>query len=147
MFSLAVFIISWAAWLIFADKRRWRELTPVSLFAALLGAQTDIIMHYYRLWEYDPALVVEILDDTGIYIVVTYLFIQWLPKNRSPRVMFGYWFVWTALAITVEFIFLATGHIHYHRWWNIGWSYLADWLLFGIFYLYHKVLRLEKLSR
>jgi hypothetical protein len=145
MVTFGVFSIAWAAWFIFADKRRWREIAPVSLFAALLGGLSDVVMHYYQLWEYEHTLAAELLDDLGIYIVVSYLFIQWLPGNRSITAMFGYWFAWTAVSFSVEYIFVSTGHLQYDKWWNMGWSYLADWLLFGMFYTYYKMLRLEKL--
>jgi hypothetical protein len=103
-------------------------------------------MHYYTLWHYQNGhpLLISLLDDFGVFLVVTYLFIQWMPKERTFRLMFGYWFIWTGMAISLELIYHATNHLIYHQWWNSWWSYLADWILFWIFYEYHKILNLKK---
>jgi hypothetical protein len=147
LFFIFRFIISWTIWIIFADKKRWRELFPVSIFAVYLASITDIIVHHYTLWRYHPStLITELFDDTGIYIVVTYLFIQWLPKKKTFSCMFMYWFVWTGITITIEWIHIVTGHMEHYKWWNYGWSYLADWILFFLFYQFHKVFELKKLS-
>jgi len=150
MFFIISFIIELLIWLIFADKTRWRELLPVGFFAGFLGSMTDTIVCYYRLWDYhDPSIpnvILELGDDLTIYIVITYLFIQWLPKKRKFWNMLLYWFIWTGLAITIEWIHIATGHMHHHKWTYI-YSYGADWLLFWIFYKYHQIFKLEKLSR
>jgi PAS domain S-box-containing protein len=34
----------------------------------------------------------------------------------------------------------------HYKWWNLGWSYLSRWVLFWLFYQFHKQLRLAKLS-
>ncbi len=148
MFHVAIFIIAWILWILLADKKRWRELFPVALLASFLGCITDNIMHYYTLWHYQNGhpLLIYLLNDFGVYIVVTYLFIQWLPKERSFRSMFGYWFIWTGMSISLELIYHATNHLIYHQWWNSWWSYLADWILYWIFYEYHKIFNLKKLS-
>ena len=150
MFFVVRCIIVWIVWLIFADKTRWRELFPVGFFASLLGAITDIMICSYPLWEYHAAgfdkHFIKLMDDLGIYIVVTYLFIQYLPRKRTYGNMFCYWFFWTGLAITIEWIHIVTGHMHHHLWWNLKWSYGADWFLFWLFYKYHQVFRFERLA-
>ncbi len=148
MFHVVIFITAWILWILFADKKRWRELFPVTLFASFLGCLTDNIMHYYTLWHYQNlnSLLISIFNDFGVYIVVTYLFIQWLPKEQTFRLMFGYWFIWTGLSISLELVYHATNHLIYHQWWNSWWSYLADWILYWIFYEYHKLFNLKKLS-
>lgn len=148
MFHVVIFITAWILWILFADKKRWRELFPVTLFASFLGCLTDNIMHYYTLWHYQNlnSLLISIFNDFGVYIVVTYLFIQWLPKEQTFRLMFGYWFIWTGLSISLELVYHATNHLTYHQWWNSWWSYLADWILYWIFYEYHKIFNLKKLS-
>ncbi|MCL6638988.1 MAG: hypothetical protein K6T80_04805 [Firmicutes bacterium] len=142
------FVIAWVIWLIFADKKRWRELLPVGVFAGFLGSTSDTLMANYPLWEYpgDRPLIPLLTDDWSIYIVVPYLFVQWLPGRREfwPRLV--YWFIWTAVTSGVEFVHVATGHMVYHRWWNLGWSYAADWILFWLFYQYHKIFQLSRLS-
>lgn len=141
LFFIAVFIIAWAAWIFLADKKRWRELFPVSIFAALLGVTSDILTRHYPLWSYEKgdSMVVHLGDDFGLYIVIPYLFIQWLPRVRTFWKMAGYWFVWTTLTISIELIYLASGHLEHHKWWSSGLSYSSDWLLFWLFYQYHRI--------
>lgn len=141
------FIISWVIWFIFADKKRWREIFPVCTFSLLLGAMTDTIMHHYKLWEYDDdgSILPYMVNEFGVYTVFTYLFIQHLPKDRMFKKNLVYWLVWTVMAVAIEWIYLKTGHIEYKKWWNMGWSYFADWILLWLFYQYHKVFRFEKL--
>lgn len=151
MFFIIREMIVWTIWFFFADKKRWRELFIPAMFAGLLAILTDHLMHHYLLWHYHPKgeisqLTIELFDDFGMYMVVTYLFIQWLPKKQSGWIMFQYWFVWTGFAIGIEWIHLFTGHMEHHKWWNLGYSYLADWLLFWLFYWFHKIFRLEKLT-
>ncbi|RXT06941.1 hypothetical protein [Ammoniphilus sp. CFH 90114] len=62
---------------------------PVGVFAALLGSITDsTLLDYYNLWDYDEphdvnTFVKEVLNDMGMYIVTTYLFFQWFPKQKT----------------------------------------------------------------
>jgi hypothetical protein len=150
MFFFIRFILVWTIWLLFADKKRWRELLPVAIFAGYLGLITDVAMdENYKLWEFKKAneALAQVSDDTGIYIVVTYLFIQWLPQHKTVLKMFLYWFTWVTLAIGIEWIHVSTGHMIHHKWWNFGYSYLADWTLFWLFYQFHKIFGLKKLSK
>ena len=149
MFHIIVFIISWAVWLIFSDKKRWRELFPVCFLASFLGCFTDMLMQFYPLWQYQGGhpIFIFLADDLCVYIAVTYLFIQWLPEKRTLWRMVVYWFVWTAGTISLELFYTRTERLVYHQWWNMWCSYLADWLLFALFYYYHKSFRFEKLSR
>ena len=150
MFFIASFAFAWSVWLLLADKRRWKELFPVGIFAGYLAGISDDLMRRVELWSYkmDPAnnALVEFLTDIGIYIVSTYLFIQWLPEKSRFWSMFRYFFIWTAFTIGIEFIFYVTGHIQYHKWWNLGWSYLSDWFLFWIFYKFYKIFNFERLN-
>lgn len=149
IFWVIRFLVFWLFFLILADKRRWRELFSVSFFAIALGATTDNLMHHYQLWYYDyeqTNLFADLSDDWSVYIVVTYLFIQWLPQKRTFFRMISYWFVWTAISIFIEWIHVVTGHMHYPNWWNLGWSYASDWLLFYAFFRFHKGFKLEMLN-
>lgn len=145
------FALAWSCWLVFADKDRWREILPVCVFASFLGLISDqIVTFHITYWQYydsGPRIIRELLDDFGLYIVVTYLFIQWLPTKRPLVVMVLYWFAWTAFAIIVKFIHVKTGHMQHFNGWNYWYSYLADWLLYTIFYAYYKLFKLERLSR
>ncbi len=149
MFCLIGFVISWIVWAIFSDKKRWRELFVVSIFASYLGCLTDVLIEHYPLWQYQGGnpLLLHFFDEFGWYIVVPYLFIQWFPQKKSfPRV-FGYFLIWTGITIAIEWIHLFTNHIVYKQWWNLGWSYTADWILFSLFYLFHKVFKLNRLTK
>ncbi|MCC5468573.1 CBO0543 family protein [Pelosinus baikalensis] len=145
------FLISWACWLIFADRSRWKEMVPVCAFALCLSLISDQIVEWYVIyWEYygnEPKIIRELMDDFDVYIIVTYLFIQWLPKKQSYFIMFYYWFAWTALAITIEYIHVKTGHMAHYNGWTFWHSYISDWILFWLFYQYHKFFQLEKLSK
>ena len=149
MFFIERAVIAWIVWLICADKNRWREILPVCVLASFLAALTDLLMKEYKLWEYYSelgSLCTIFLDEFEVYPVVTYLFIQWLPKNRTFASMFWYWFKWTGLAIAIEWIHVHAGYMMYFQWWNMGCSYIADYILFWIFYKFHQALHLEKLS-
>ena len=104
-------------------------------------------MHYFPYWDYyapdlHPLLVI-LFDDFDVYPVITYLFIQWLPHNQSFWRMFSYWFVWTGIAIIIEYIHVATGHMAHLNGWAFWHSYLADWFLFWLFYQYHRIFELK----
>lgn len=151
MFWVIRFILFWLVWILLADKKRWKELLPVCFFAALIGSTTDTIMHHYQLWIYETMqtnLLADITDDWSVYIVVTYLFIQWLPKDKGFLNMFLYWVAWTTITITIELIHVYSGHMSYPKqsWWNPWWSYGTDWLLFWVFYKFHQIFNHEKLS-
>jgi len=109
-------------------------------------------MHYYKLWDYGDQdhqinkFFIEVFDDVGIYVVTTYLFLQWLPTPHTFKRLFWYFFIWTAIAASVEWIHVATGHMTYHKWWNLGFSYISDWILFWVFYKYHEIFKLRKTS-
>lgn len=142
------FAVIVACWLLFADKSRWRELFSVGIFANFLDGFADICSFHYPLWKYNPedSIVPDLFDNMGIYIVVSYLFIQWLPKDRTAGRMLLYWFLWTAFAIGIEWFHIRTGYMTYDRWWRIEYSYIADWIIYWILYQFHKVFKLERLS-
>ncbi|EIW18589.1 hypothetical protein FA11_3410 [Pelosinus fermentans A11] len=145
------FLVSWTCWLIFADKARWREIAPVSIFASLLGVISDHFTNFHiTYWEYygnHPKIIMVLLDDFEIYAVVTYLYIQWLPKRQRLLDLFTYIFPWTLFAVLIEYIHINTGHMAHHHGWTFWYSYVADWILFLLFYMYHKIFHFEKLSR
>jgi hypothetical protein len=147
MFYMAWFVVAWTIWVVFADKARWREIVPVCIFAKALSLASDVLMFYYPLWEYlGPPYLIHLADDLAIYPAVTYLFIQWLPKSRTVKDMVRYWLIWTTIAVFIELAYVYSGHMRYHQWWNTWHSYAADWVLYWIFFQFHKIFRLEKLS-
>lgn len=151
MFYILRGLLAWSIWIIFADKKRWREIVPVCILAALLGVITDILIEFYPYWEYIEddlhPLYLELGDEFEIFPVVVYFFIQWLPKQPSLLNMLFYWFLWTGFAISIEYIHIVTGHMEHLNDWTLWHSYVCDWILFYIFYKFHKVFRLERLSR
>lgn len=150
MFYILRIIICGLIWLFLADKKRWRELLPVGFLAGFIGSTTDNIMHHYELWSYHEnkvhAIIPELTDDWLVYMVATYLFIQWLPQERKLISLLKYWFVWTGVAVGIEVIHTITDHMEYHKWWNLGHSYLMDWILFWVFYKFHEIFKLHELS-
>jgi hypothetical protein len=147
-FWLLSFAFSWTIWFVFADKKRWRELFSLGFIALVYALATDVLMHYYPLWIYDGQMspLPELANAFGVYPVVTYLFIQWLPKQKNIWVLLAYWFFWTGIAVGIELYHVKTGHMSYPRWWNTYHSYIANWILFWMFYHLHKLFRFERLS-
>jgi hypothetical protein len=150
-FFYARSLVVWTCWLLFADKLRWREIFPVCFFASCLSLVADQLVDWcIPYWQYygsEPKIALNLLDAFDIYIVVTYLFIQWLPQRQTFFRMFSYWFAWTSFAIAIEYFHMITGHMAHYHGWSYLHSYIADWILFYIFYLYHKIFHFEKLSK
>lgn len=143
-FSITVFIVSWIAFIIFADKRKFFIFSPTCYVAIILGFATDLLIVHYPLWSY-PAqscfskCIRLYLDDFGVYFVVTYLFLQTLPKKRSIISLIFHIFLWTLPSILLEGIALMTHSMEHDLWWSIFYSYFSDWILFMLFYLHHKL--------
>lgn len=148
MFWILSLFLSWIVWALLADKRRWREILPVSIFASWLSFVTEAWMHYvYQLWSYSETPIVPLFGNAfGIYILMPYLYIQWLPKNKTVKYMLVYIFLWAGFAIFFELVHWRLEKIIYHEWWNIGYSYISDWILFWIFYKYYSLTNLQKLG-
>lgn len=144
LFWLTSFVLSWLFWFFFAAKKRWREILPVSIFASWLSFGVEALIQYlYNLWSYSGPVLFPLFGNAfGIYLVVPYFFIQWLPVERTISKLVFYFFLWTGFAIIHWYL----GKIEYHLWWNMMYSYLSDWLLFWIFYNYYVVMNLKKLS-
>ncbi len=148
LFWLTSFVLSWLFWFFFAAKKRWREILPVSIFASWLSFGVEALIQYlYNLWSYSGPVLFPLFGNAfGIYLVVPYFFIQWLPVERTISKLVFYFFLWTGFAIFFEFVHWYLGKIEYHLWWNMMYSYLSDWFLFWIFYNYYVVMNLKKLS-
>ncbi|HEU4965709.1 MAG TPA: CBO0543 family protein [Bacilli bacterium] len=148
MFYCLRFLLMWAIWWYFSDKRRWRELLVVGLFAGFLGSASDSITDHFHFWAYQKShpLVCRLLDDIGIYVVVSSLFIQWLPRKRSLGRMILYWLVWTLTTVCIEWVHLSLGYMNHGNGWNLGWSFLCDWFLFWLIYKFHQLFRLSRLN-
>lgn len=149
MFYIIQFVIVWTIWLIFADKKRWRELFPVGFLAAAIASMADTLATHYGLWNYHDHLcyATRILDNLGIYIVAPYLFVQWFPKKKTFWRIISYWIIWTVSTILIEVLHLQTGHMTHGKGWNVPISFFADCVLLAFFYGYYKLFRFERLSR
>ncbi|MBP2645477.1 MAG: hypothetical protein H6Q75_917 [Firmicutes bacterium] len=64
----------------------------------------------------------------------------------ATDVLMFYYPLWEYIGPIIEMIYLKSGHIRYHQWWNNWYSYASDWLLYWLFYKYHVILKLERLS-
>ena len=148
MFWIVALIFSWLVWFAAADKKRWKEILPVSIFASWLSFIVEAWMHnVYELWSYSGLKIYPLFANAlGIYIVVPYFFIQFLPREKTLRKMVVYFFLWADFAIIYEYFHWYLLKIEYHLWWNIGYSYLSDWFLFWIFYKYYVMINLKRLS-
>jgi len=149
MFWIVNCLIWWGVWLIFADKSRWREIVPVSIFASWISLFAEaIVRHDSELWCYSGDPLRSLFSHAlGIYVVVPYLFIQWLPSNRTLKRTAFYFFLWTGFAVSNEWVYLYFGQMKHCSWWTLGHSYLADWILLGLFLLYYDVTRLRSRAK
>ncbi|GBF33589.1 hypothetical protein DCCM_2695 [Desulfocucumis palustris] len=144
IFMLTSFILSWIIFGLFADKKRFLGQLPTCYFAMILGFLTDFLVEAYPLWEYTAAnkwehFFVEYLDELGIYFVITYLFLQTLPKQKTFSTMFLHIFIWTIPSLLIELVALKIKAMEHHLWWNIYYSYICDWFLYFIFYKHHQL--------
>jgi hypothetical protein len=111
----------------------------------ILALMTDIIVAYYPLWDYTASNIFfkffRIFSHSfGIYFVTVYLFIQTLPSKLTAFRILLHIFLWTILALTIEFLALETKSIIYGFWWKLRYSYIMDWILYLIFYFHHSLL-------
>lgn len=140
MVTIILFILSWLTFLFFGDKKRIPELFPTAVFSAFLALLTDLIMEEYQLWSYrDKPLShhgVPLVLDFGVYPVVAYLFMQYLPQTLWKRI---YWILyWTLGAILLEYVYLKWGLIQHHQWWSLWISYVSDWIIFILLILQYQ---------
>lgn len=142
LFPIIKFFSSWIIFLTFAEKRLFFRFSSTVYFAVILALITDLLMFVTPLWEYPGSktelFFKQMLHSFGIYFVTTYLFLQTLPKKATIFTLTRHIFYWTVFAIIVEWICLKIGYIKHGLWWNLGWSYLSDWILFFVFYLHYK---------
>jgi hypothetical protein len=143
-FSVSLFVISWICFFIFADKKKFHLFYPTCLFASYLACATDFLLtEHYVLWDYPEGTKMQtysyhLMQQLGVYFVVSYLFLQNLPQRKHTFTLFRYVFYWTLLALLIEWLATTTGFMKYGKWWKLGWSYLCDWLLYFIFFFHHR---------
>lgn len=143
IFSIVLFVLSWICFSFFADKQRFFSLAPTCYIAMYLACTTDLLVHHYPLWDYPAPNKMQtywrhLLHDLGIYPVVTYLFLQTLPIRQNTLTLVRHIFHWSLFAIFIEWLAIKAGVMKHQLWWNFGYSYASDWLLYLIFYSHHK---------
>jgi len=104
---------------------------------------TDLLMFVYPLWEYPSKndlhlFIKQVMHTFTLYPIVTYFFLQTLPKKTNLMMVIRHIFLCSIIAISLEFVYLKTGYMEHNKWWNLGYSYLADWILYLIFFFHHK---------
>jgi hypothetical protein len=142
-FSVTLFVLSWITFIVFADKKKFRLFWSTCLFGMYLAATIDLLADHYHLWDYPKGTQLEqysyhLMQQLGVYLVVIYLYIQSLPHKQNIVSMFRHILYWSLLALFLEWLAINIGFMEYKKWWNLGWSYLADWLLFLLLYCYFK---------
>ncbi|MUV37840.1 hypothetical protein JNUCC1_01646 [Lentibacillus sp. JNUCC-1] len=143
MFSGTVtFIISWLAFLLFSNKKKFPLYVLTGYVGIILALLSDLMIYVYPLWHYPGSKLetfwIQLLNAFGLYFVVIYFFLQLLPKKQTVLSLARYIFYWSVFVIMLEMFFMSTGYIEHGLWWNIGFSYASDWMLFIFFYIHHK---------
>lgn len=136
------FIISWIVFLFSFNKRKFPLYLPTVYTGVIYALITDLMTFVYPLWKYPgtniEAFWIQLFNGLGLYFVVIYFFLQTLPKIQTVLSVARHIFYWTIFSITLELLYIYLGFIEHGMWWNMGFSYIADWVLFIIFYLHHK---------
>lgn len=142
LIGTVTFILSWIVFLTFSNKKSFSLYVLTGYVGIILALITDLMMFVYPLWQYPGTKIelfcIQLLNGFGLYFVVIYFFLQSLPKKQTVLSITRHIFIWSIFVITLELLFLNIGFIKYGLWWNIGFSYAADWILFIIFYIHHK---------
>lgn len=142
VFSITLFVVSWICFFIFADTKKFHLYWTTCLLAMFLACTVDSFAHDFSLWEYPKPKKMHYLHHTmqqfGVYPIVVYLYIQTLPQKQNTLSVIRHIFYWSSLAVVIEWLATRTGYMEYQKWWNLGWSYLCDWILYLIFYFHHK---------
>lgn len=145
MSYLILFGLSWAGFYLFADFKRIPELYPTGLLSSWLGIFTDLIMVKYNLWQYHSkffgSLEVPLLLDWSVYPVVAILYIQFFPEKKPLSKKLLYTLIWVICSIIMEWIFMQRGEMIHRKWWTLGHSFVADWIIYGILYSMYRFLK------
>jgi len=136
------FFICWLAFLFFSNKKKFPLYVFTCYVGIILSLIANLMMFVYPLWEYPGTKIeqffINLLNGFGIYFVVIYFFLQSLPKEENFLSITRHIFYWSIFVILIELLYLTTGFIEYGLWWNLGFSYVTDCILFIMFYIHHK---------
>jgi hypothetical protein len=118
------------------------------LAGAALASIQDRLMLIYPLWEYrdtgliDSHLEISFLISMSAAPIFAMRFAQGLkPGGRLP---WGRVTRYTVVSMLPELVAVRSGHIHYHNWWNIGWSCLAYLPIWTVIWLIHRWVTLSR---
>jgi hypothetical protein len=143
MFPFSLFVLSWIFFLIFADKSQLKRFLSTVYFGIIVALMSDLFMHVVELWKFNvesrmQTFIARWLVAWGVYFVVMYFFLQWLPQKQTFRSMVRYLFYWTTFSILAEWLFVEMGWFLHQGWWNLFHSYWSDWVLYIIFYIHFR---------
>ncbi|MFB5188881.1 cupin domain-containing protein [Alicyclobacillus fastidiosus] len=133
MTYLLVFLGAWVCLLLFGDRKQFRRVFPSVAVGVIMSLASDIITNQYPFWKYHdneflPPVVVQLLDDFGIYPCIAYLFVQHIPTSAKKWII--YTACWVAGGMGVEWVMAYQGYLTYGLGWNLGWSFAADCAIF-----------------
>lgn len=142
-FVISLFVLSWIIYIILADKSKIDRFLSTVYFGMLVALMSDLFMHVVELWAFNiddrlQTFIARWLTSWGVYFVIMYMFLQWLPKEQTLWSIFRYLFYWTTFSIVAEWFFVKMGWFLHKGWWNLFHSYWADWVLFLVFYFHFK---------
>jgi hypothetical protein len=142
-FPLILFVFSWAFFFFFADKSKLYLFLSTIYFGIITALMSDLFMHVVELWAFNVESRLQTFISRwsvawGIYFVVMFFFLQWLPKKQTWWTMFKYLFYWTTFSILAEWLFVEMKWFIHKSWWNLLHSYWSDWVLYIIFYCHFR---------
>lgn len=143
LFSIGLCIVSVLLFLFFGNRNMLPVFIHTCMIASIIATVTDLLMVPYPLWRYPSEtewnlFSKQMIHTFAVYFVVVYLFLQTLPRKQTLTTVARHIFYWTIPCILLEWVSLRIKYIEHGLWWNLGFSYLADWILFTLFYVYNK---------
>lgn len=141
-FSILFIIIG----LLFGVWNRWKEFYPTLLFWIIGNLLYGALLYHYRLWEYHPVGIDNILLPThtiiGLKIAfLTYPFVIPVFLGRLPKLLsYKIWWIifWALFFEGVEYIAYLTKSITYNYGWSLLWSFVFNLITFTLLTVHYK---------
>jgi hypothetical protein len=120
-----------ASFLVFADKRRFRELFPAILWTMYFRfVEQYILVDIVHLWSYDKVATplgkimnMPVIVDVFFYPFLGYLYVQYYPSKRITRLLYA--LIWAGAFTINEQIAAWVGIVKQHD----GWSWFHSYVL------------------
>lgn len=136
---MAIFLFEVLALMFFwklADISRFKELVPIILTGVFIRfLQHYIIVEWFQFWDFPGAkwkmIWIPISADLTFWPVVSYLFIQYLPKERHLL----YVSIWTIGMLVYLQVLMWLDVFSFRKGWNLGFAGIMMFLWFGAIYL------------